>query len=346
MADLAALRADIAGRFKKRGRINFWGIYSVKLVLIVGGSLLATVAQIKMLPPDAVISSWVALGIGGAALVGLGGVFIALTERNPFVDLEQARRALEAATSREIELDSNLEIFDEVEQETARLRELYNAMTAMRAAVQEAIIVPTGGEDETIVRLLNTSARPLLLASNFKLPHHWTLCVYRATEDSKAHRTVLSCVARHRSAESEETPREWPEGVGVAGAAYSRGMEIIIPNLLDSALGTSYQLPRLLEWDYDRSRYRSIVAAPVNLPQVERPWGVVTATSSEPGHFTPDDVPGVRTVEGARALAGMVALAVLACRARPAPADATPQAAVVAAPPAPAAPTVSSAPHV
>jgi hypothetical protein len=64
----------------------------------------------------------------------------------------------------------------------------------------------------------------------------------------------------------------------------------------------------------DRARYRSLAAIPVisGTDPAVRPWGVVVATSDRPNHFHADHMTGIRTIEGARALAGMVGVVIRA----------------------------------
>lgn len=281
---------------------------------MLGGAFLAAYAQYRVLPSATAINPWSIAGLGAAGAVFIGGIFIAFTERNPFMDLRQAHEALEAARAREEKINDDLENFRQVEHETNRLRDLYSAMDVMRSAVQLAMTVPTGGETATIERLLEAAERPLLLACDFAHPQHWTLCVYNATIDPESKHATLKCIAHSRSIKCDiAQARTWEEGEGITGAVYARGMEIIIPDLLARELGTSYELKPQNKRDYDTVRYRAIIGVPIKVGTEMKPWGVVIATSSDPGHFTPDHVSGVRTVEGPRALAGMVALAIQAC---------------------------------
>lgn len=95
--------------------------------------------------------------------------------------------------------------------------------------------------------------------------------------------------------------------------AYASGIEVVEPDLWSESNEARVVAPHLSR-PHDRLRYRSIVAVPIKVNFLERPWGVVVATSDRKGHFSQSDARGgVRTVEAARSVAAMVALAVEVC---------------------------------
>jgi GAF domain-containing protein len=150
----------------------------------------------------------------------------------------------------------------------------------------------------------------------FEQADRWTICVFYGDIDQREGRRVLRCVAHARAIECDiSEARTWPEGVGVGGVAYANAREVIVPDLVDEAMGTVFDLGDRKR-SYDEERYRSLAAVPILVDRGEKPWGVVIATNDRPHHFNVEGT-GVRTVEAVRALAGMVALAVSVSRAAP-----------------------------
>jgi hypothetical protein len=72
---------------------------------------------------------------------------------------------------------------------------------------------------------------------------------------------------------------------------------------------------------YDNDRYRSMVAVPIKVDGMEKPWGVVAATNDKTAHFNPPFGSGPKPDEGARALAGMIALGIAVSRRNAVTAD-------------------------
>ncbi len=148
----------------------------------------------------------------------------------------------------------------------------------------------------------------------YQTSEHYTLCVYRTTVTNKSEK-VLRCIAHTRTVNCAlSEARQWPTGVGVAGAALARGNEIVVPDMNAIQIGSLYAG---IEKDYDAERYRSIAAVPILAAGHNDAWGVVVGTSDRVEHFKVGlDQTGVQTVEAVRALAAMAALAVRADQLR------------------------------
>ncbi len=245
-------------------------------------------------------------------IVFIGGIFVVITEQDATEQLALSQRAVEAARDAE----SKYEIIGEMQADAERLIELFQAMTVMRGAIEHLAGNPAKDEDEVITKLLKACDRSLAIAMDFAQYDQWTIGIYKAVpSETEAHRAVLKCVAHKRAIECDPTEaRVWKEGTGIMGVAYSNGDEIIVPDLqadgMKAVFGTSANEQR----EYDMDRYRSMVAVPVKVEGLEKPWGVVTATTDRVGHFSPNAEPGVRPDEGARTLAGMIALAIAVMR--------------------------------
>ena len=123
---------------------------------------------------------------------------------------------------------------------------------------------------------------------------------------------IFRCIAHLRKIPCElSATRAWPEGVGVAGIAYSMNKEIIIKDMSSPETMAMFDLKQMNR-DYDKARYASMVAVPITVGTNSTPWGVAVATSDQAGHFSTDQSYGPPTTEPVRAIAAMSALAVKA----------------------------------
>lgn len=304
MANLELLGDRIHAHLRSRSGVVAATGLAAK-ILIVAGSVAAVVAELGGIPTS--------VGIGAAIAILFAGVFIGFSERNSFAEVDDARSALETARRIQARFDRRVADDRQVNQQAARMLQLYTAMNLMRDAVEAAIVGPQQDVIVSVTALLDAAERPLKLTLGFEMDHYWTLCIYVAELDATTQRIALRCVAHRRAKECPlAEARKWPEGIGIAGEVYSRNMEIIVPDLAAAELGTLYRIAN--PKPEDEERYRSIVGVPIKLGQEPKPWGVVIATTDNPEQFLPDEDDGVRAVEGARALAGMVALAVEAHR--------------------------------
>ncbi|MDF2621226.1 MAG: hypothetical protein K0S00_3885 [Xanthobacteraceae bacterium] len=184
---------------------------------------------------------------------------------------------------------------------------------SMRGAVERIVDNISVDEIKACELLLEVSDRSLAISLGLSIADHYTICIYISEKDSDG-RDVLRCVAHRRTVDCPiEEARKWPSGVGVAGAALARGVEVVVPDLTAQGIGTLYSH---LQKPADGERYRSIVAVPIILDDPRAPWGVAVGTSDVPGHFSVGDWAGLQTAEPIRALAGMAALAVKIVRSQ------------------------------
>eukprot|EP00435_Cladocopium_sp_Y103_P077128 s1_g867.t1 len=250
---------------------------------------------------------YIAIAFIMLALVVLGALaytaYFAVEDR----ELVSAAHAI-LATKQELErgIYQTREAFVSYEGEIGKLVSLYNAMVYMA----DAIKAKTPETKDFIGSLLDVAKRDLQLALGFNLDHHWTLCVYQAIAAEDSGPTQLVCVAQSRSIECDiAKARSWSEGQGVVGSSFAQNREVIVPDLHDAALGSTFDLASNAKPD-DNQLYRSIASIPVRVPNDHKEvWGAVVVTSDQPSHFSTDHVRGVQTVEGARALATMLELA-------------------------------------
>src|SRR6266404_1224044 len=98
--------ADKIGElFQNRSRAHFRGTMFVKLGLVIGGAALAGAAEIyELASAHGKFSAASILGFVAIGLIVLGGIFLALTERDTSEALESARQAVEYARTYDDEI--------------------------------------------------------------------------------------------------------------------------------------------------------------------------------------------------------------------------------------------------
>lgn len=313
MADLEEVSNELGEAFRGKAH-NQWLAALVAKIIFAAFSALSIVVQFTGADTFG-LSNYI--GIGSAIIAVIVAIFIAVTERDSSHELEIARKAVQAANeereqTRQLLFDySNLQQY---ETEQVRARELYQAMNTMRGVVEALVHSDYVPVERGIEAILEAAKRSLTIALGYQTAEHYTLCVYKTTID-KNHQSRLSCIAQTRTIDCViSDARQWPTGVGVAGAALARGSEVVVPDMSALQIGSLYAGTSK---PYDAERYRSIAAVPILAEGHNNAWGVVVGTSDRTDHFAVGpDRPGVQTVEAVRALAGMVALAVRADQVR------------------------------
>jgi hypothetical protein len=313
MAELRDLARQISASLTAFSKKHFAASMFVKVVLVIGGATIAAVAQcIELAHSNDEFSAWTMAGLAGAVVVAVGGIFVAITETDISTILEVSGQTIEEARLRE----RRIELFNadraRLKKEIDRGLELYNSIDVMRGAIEQSLDVP-GVTAKGIIQTSLISARnSLLVAFDFSIEDTWTICVFMAMPQKESDKVILKCIAQARKIECGiEVARQWPEGVGVAGVAYSMGNDITIPDVLAPELGTVFNLGSNVR-DYDNKRYRSMVAVPIRPGDRKIPWGVAVVTTDKAKHFNLHPSDGVSTSEPIRAIAAMAALAVQA----------------------------------
>lgn len=191
---------------------------------------------------------------------------------------------------------------------------LHNAKSLFRDQLESAC-VNSYSIEQILEGMVTLVKRTLPDAAGFTYSDTWTICLYRADEQAgKSDRYELKLVEHLRSIECDKSAaRTWPEGKGVSGIAFSNASEIQIPDMSEPSALALYNSGENLR-DYDSERYRSMVVVPILVQGLDRPWGVVAATSSYVGHFNNEDEDGLKPIEAIRALANYAALAVAIAR--------------------------------
>jgi hypothetical protein len=314
MSELYGAAQDVAQRFKRHSKKLFRVSVFVKLLLVIGGATAAAIAHcVELAHNNGVFSEWTALGLGGAAAVAVGGIYIALTETDVTAYLDSARDALEIARDHEQKMERFKRDIERLKKEIDRGLQLYNSMGVMRGAIETSLDIP----NVTVERILRTCIRSarnsLEVAMDFATGDIWTICIFKATRMKESDKFTLKLVAHARKKDCKlAEAREWLEGVGVAGFTFLKGSEVVVADMLAPALGTVFNLTTTNSRTYDPTRYRSMVAIPIRILSNPTPWGVAMVTTDKRGHFEVESSGGISTSEAARAIAAMAALAVKA----------------------------------
>lgn len=306
MADLSEIKRELVEVRTKHATTVSTASKYVKGVLIVVGALVAGVAQFVTWPANGHPSTAQIAGIGACLAVFVGGLFVLFTEQDAAEAVKVADKAVEAAREAEDRLNDITELANEME----RLAETYQLCLTMRGALEQSGVGSVGTIDDSMVALFDIIARPLSIACGFAQSDRWTIGIYKAVNGAEAGKAELRCIAHDRAIKCEiGEARSWPEGVGIAGIAYTNKREIVIPDLREEGVKAVFG-PRDHVRPYDADRYVSMVSVPIIVAGREKPWGVVNATSDQAGHFAASKSPGFKYDEPIRALAAFAALAV------------------------------------
>jgi hypothetical protein len=308
-AELLSAYAEYSGAFVRSSRF-------IKIALVIGGATLATCAlAVDIGREKGEISSWTILGLVGAVLVAIGSIFDALREREASRAILIADKALDEAQKRKQELDQLIREQTQFDGAVTRGLDLYNSMDVMRGVIEQSLDLSNVPVETIIQNCLSAASNSLLGAFDFAVKEIWTICVFMAQKDRESGKVILRGIAHLRAIPCElSAARTWPEGVGVAGIAYSTKHELIIKDMSSDEAVAMFNL-RDLGRAYDHERYASIAAVPITIGSNINPWGVAVATSDQAYHFSPEPSYGVGTVEPLRAIASMTALAAKASEA-------------------------------
>lgn len=295
--EIKSLRTELHGIVANRLQRTNVATKIVQGIFLIAGALLAGLAQF--------VDGLKSLGIFGCILVFAAGIWILLVERNVSEELMIASRAIQRT-------EEAMELVDEVqilEYDLNRSLNLVVGNSVIRSYLEG--ICYSGSmkaEDEIVAEILEISSRYITLSMGLDSGNEWTLCAYKAISDTSG-KDKLQLVAHKRAIECDKgQARSWEEGVGVTGICYSMESEVIVPELQSQGIGSLFNVGRRSR-PYDASRHQSIIAVPIQVDKGQRPWGVLTASSDCPEHFLPNE-PGVQHAEGARALAGALALGI------------------------------------
>ena len=308
---LQGLRASIGVAFARKARKVALASRYVKVLLVLGGALLAGACAVFGSGPIWPLTVAQILGIFGSLLAFAGGFFVAFVEDDSAEELDQSRRALDEAIAYERQSSEILDQLFDYEDAVNRLTSLYTSVSVGRGMIEQGLSANVSSEVDLVGACLKTMKSDLKVTLGFALTDFWTIAIYQAVESGEPGGRMLRCVAHDRSVDCEiNDARTWPLGVGVGGITLAKNDEVVVPDLADDKVGTAFRLDKSLIKSQDSERYRSMFAVPISVGQDKNPWGVAMATSNQPSHFGSALGPGVKPEEAVRALAGFSALAI------------------------------------
>lgn len=304
-SELVSTRSKHSAKVAKSSKL-------VKAILVIGCAAIAGAAQFWTWPAGKTPDTSQVIGIAATLGVLIGGFYVLATETDASDAIEIASKAVESAQAFEARSDDLNEFFDAFQ----RLVSTYQLCLTMRGAIEQSSVGAAGQVDGHVKSMFELISRQLAVAIGFEQADRWTLGIYKAVPAKEPGKMELKCIAHKRAIECKvEEARVWPEGVGIAGIAYTNSREIVLPDVRSEGLRAVFG-PKGLTRPYDADRYVSLVAVPINVAGHAKPWGVVNATSDRSGHFSAESRPGFKTDEPVRALAAFVALAVASIEAQ------------------------------
>jgi hypothetical protein len=244
--------------------------------------------------------------MASALIVALGATFIAITDEDASIELALARNALDVARDTQERYEDLSRIVFELD----KAIELHRVAILARGVIEQSTRQPSVTETGLIAAMLEACERSIPIAMGMAQADRWTFCVYKA-EEGAAGEVVLSCIAHARAIKCDvASARKWTAGTGLVGAAYANRSEAIVEDLQVPSLKAVFGTAANTQKPDDVNLYRAMVAVPVMVAGMERPWGVVTATNDRPGHFSPEPDVGIDPSETVRTMAMMIELAV------------------------------------
>jgi hypothetical protein len=284
----------------------------VKLVVVAGGACLSGAARFAPLPsaPLDVKDIVGIVGIVGVTAAFVGAVALLFLDRGLADSLKLAADSnaeLQTVLVKAAHLGAELA---EAEVRDRRHRALRAAASALRDVLEKSLRRSPPDEPALMQEMLDVALGELQSAMGVLTGDIWTISIYRADPGLKP---VLRRVATRRSNRAEEIQpsRDWGPGQGHIGMTYVHATEVVLEDVADAGIRHLLHAPADKEKASDASRYRSIAAVPVVTDGADEPWGVVIATSSRAGQFSPTPLSeGAERAEAMRVFSGLIALAV------------------------------------
>lgn len=302
---LDKLANEVAAAFLKRASRMRATSRFIQLVMLVGAACVGAVAQFTEFDATGP-SAWQIAGITSALIVAMGAGFIAITDEDASTELALARNALDAARDAQERFEDLGKIIFELD----KAIELHRVAILTRGVIEQSTRQPGVTESDLISAMLEACERSIPIAMGMAQADRWTFCVYKA-DDEVSGEVMLSCIAHARAIKCDvSSARRWPAGTGLVGSAYSNRSEAVVEDLQVPSLKAVFGTAANVQKPDDSNLYRAMVAVPVLVAGMERPWGVVTATNDRPGHFSPEPDLGIDPSETVRTMAMMIELAV------------------------------------
>lgn len=301
---LAELSSDIASSVNRRIQKTETSLFGIRLVLILIGGALAGLAGFLPETAQGAVPWKEIFGLGGAIMALIGGAIVLWAEKGGVTDLENARKALQAAESFRNQKRDLLGRLADARDLDERRRHLISAQKVMLETAEQVFARANGMDGETAMRnLLDSCQNSLLAAMNFRAGERYNLSVFKVEEVNGTHRLVRlvnRCADRN---EEQKTGRSWKSGEGFSGAAWSRGKEVILADTSTDEAKNAFYVSEGNQNEGDLSKYRSLISLPLTVGMDNSVWGVLTITSDRVRRFSSEPSSDASpSVEAARAI--------------------------------------------
>jgi len=307
-----SLRENLNSTILSRLQRVWLGTKLFRAIFFAGAAAVAGVCQYTTWPTNQPPNTSQVIGISATVVVFLAAALAVFIDQDATNEIAIAQRAVHRAEDLRERLEDTLRVWPNVE----RMVALHQAISLFRDHIESACVAMVGDESNLLSSMLTLGKRQLPSAAGFSYADQWTICLYRAEQIKGDCRFELKLIEHVRAIDcAKDEARVWPEGRGVAGIAFSNSSEVLIEDLTSEAARAVFK-PSGMERTYDDDRYRSMVAIPILVQGNDKPWGMVTATSSNVGHFNHDPEDGLKPVEAMRALSRYAALAVAVVESR------------------------------
>jgi hypothetical protein len=301
--NLTELSSNISTAINKRITKTENSLFGVRFVLIlVGGGLAGIVGFMPASASDAVPWKEI-IGFGGSFMALVGGAIMLWVDKGSVSDLENARKALQAAESFRNQRQELLTTLASARDLDERRRHLISAQKEMLESAEQVIARANGITGQAAIEnLLDTCLNSLLAAMNFRAGEQYNFSVFKV-DDVNGEQCLVRLVNRCADRNDEKrTSRSWASAEGFSGAAWARSQEVILSDTTSTeANGAFFVSPENVR-DGDTRKYRSLISLPLKVGADNAVWGVLTITSDRANRFSrvpsSDASPGV---EAARA---------------------------------------------
>lgn len=278
-------------------------LFGIRLFLIVIGGGLAGIAGFMLETADNAVPWKEIIGFSGAFLALVGGAIVLWVDKGSVSDLENARKALQAAEGFLSQRQELLTMLEDARDLDERRRHLISAQKEMLESAEQVIARANGITGQAAMEnLLDTCLNSLLAAMNFRAGEQYNFSVFKVDDvngEQRLVRLVNRCADRN---DEKRNSRSWASGEGFSGAAWARSQEVILSDTTSTeAVGAFFVSPENVI-DGDSRKYRSLISLPLKVGADNAVWGVLTITSDRANRFSrvpsSDASPGV---EAARA---------------------------------------------
>lgn len=310
-SDLRRRETAIWARMLDSMMAQYWVVFTLKLLGVVGGSILGAIGGgIEGPLRDAAGFTLKAFTIfSGAGVAGLSGIILLLGDRERPNLINDVRHNLDALRDY---IDRREEM---ISRESWRV-DCDTANRVMLESVENLLIHPSGSISDDVQTVFDVCTPTLLDALGMEFEEDYTISVFQ--RDAVKNKMVRIAESWFNQDEAQHDKREWDKGQGFTGQSWSAKHTIGVPDANDPV---ARQIYAMAPQDYpealkgfgirpDEERFRSFACVPIMVGADSEPWGILTVTSDAIGRFdaVDGDSRGADNIPTLRLAAALVAL--------------------------------------